>query len=977
MSEHEHLTGIVARGYTRNMSEGGTAVLDNPREALSPALRGWQIPHDREDPDRRRTENLPPTIDQWLERKEKEIAANHTETKLNIPKVVVREKDSWREFGWEDDQKDTLKTMLQQSLVLKNVETKNLMELLLATGKKPEDLISQFNEALNYVRSPSKKLQKITDDEIINQQLNCLAMLGLNDSKQMKYLQRFVYTEHFRDGLTAELNREKPNNLYELAWQISFFDKKHQELFGINGEYPILEMRVDTDADGKVTGGRYVVNQANFMRWERERIDHWQDQKPDDYVEYFSEIQFKKDYSVLNLGEILNDHTKFFADENGVYYGDLAKQALLEPWMLGIVRKLHIIYKGVMSSDKEIIKQLEQLFANNPLTKKVYGKTLLYYMMTLPLDFAEGNKSDNTMGSAVNMMTLAYYNLSDYDKLEEVLGEDSKFFTREGMEDAIVKELKRKYENTEVTSQQLSSFLGGALKSFREAFGIEEKDGQVVNEGVNRPQTKKQKDAFVKFVNIFANMKQPRNVTDVINRALKEAIKEQLNFKSSQSTNKGESQDIDEYSLNVAGLIAEAMTRWTGIGAKNDTGAAGFDAMSKYLNFIEYRMKMATPDRGNAMGNPATVHQFKMLIVDYLRATRVSESTGANKERKTTLQVMEEMRFLEQHHNTLREKMQREMAQATDAVIKERLEKEIASIDTAAAYAYKQIAGQLEFEDNTMVNYVANHVARAQKIYEQVMGFKQIKFDDFVISDPLAKNYAFNREKFQAAIQEEFLKPLRYLISTYGDLDLSTPIRSLVFLGRGSDDKDKFEYRTMPLGQAMFGHQMLDIPEFRKRKKITKMVRNPETGKMEEKTVERGYLVENGHFVIDYEKVNANKDLVWKQWALTKLNGDLTAHIKKHSREPQFTAQYLFHVIEAIESIPSEIMGDEYNMAKTDIKSKVFSKEQIRWFKRLTKTTFFDLLRRSLKHDRKKKDPSGKGWADSFALLINTIFRGT
>jgi hypothetical protein len=967
------------------MAEGGIGTIENPQMRETPpgipqsernvspedALRRWQS-----------AETQQSKMDKWFENKEKEIIANHVEKKPQIPKIVLREEKNWERFNWKNEDKEQLKEKLQYELVLDDKHIDNLMALFLASGNKPDELLEHFDDVKDAAdKAVRKKADKgdsdpLTYNEKHEAQFGLLAGLGLNDRKQQDYLQKFVFTEEYRDILTSHLKRERPDNMYELAWQISFSDQEHEKRFGVNGEYPMLEMRVETDENGNVTQGRYVINQANFMRWERERIMHWQDQEPDEYVQYLEKVQLKKEYSSLSLGEILNDHQLYFTDEEGEYFEDLAKQALLEPFILATLREYHIVYKSVMSSDKELYEKLGQMFGKNKMTKKIFGKTLMYYMATLPLDF-NGKDSDTTMGAAANTMFLAYYNLSDFDKLEQVLGEDSSFFTRSGMENAIAAEMEKKYGHTGNVSQLTEKYLGKAgRETFDNAFVKKHKDenGKVIrteefDHVVN-------KDAFISFVNYFGTMGPDGNLPDLIKRALKNAVKEQYDFQSKQSA---DGTSIDDYSLDVAGLIAEANTLWSGGGARNDPNAAGFNALSKALNNRNYRAKMATPDRGNAMGNPATVHQFKMLVVDFMQATRVSESyivkeviqpDGSVKkvessQTKTPLQVMEEMRYISKHHESLKEKLQREIDQAgADSEIGVQKKRELASVETAANVAYKQIAGQLEFKENAMINYVANHLARGRKIYDQVMNAEQIDFDGFVKTDPYTRSVSFDRSKFQKQIQEDFLKPLRYLISTYGELNLNMPVRSTVFAGRDSKGKDKWVYKTMPLGEAMFGYHMLNIPKFRKKEDV----------KVFGKTIKRD-VVKDGKHVIDYDKVDTYKNDVWKQWAMTKLGTDLLVHIEKHHKDPNFNAQYFFTVLEALDSIPSEVLGDENSVKGVMVKTQVFDKEQMAWFKKMSKTTWLQLMSKAVNQDRKRKGEPGL-FSDALSVFVNAIFRG-
>lgn len=996
MSEHEHLTGSFGSGYTGPMSESGVDIQERPRSIPNKTLlerlddaRAQSRPDGPTEPQVwESTFESQGRKDAWIAEREKKIFRETSENEKppNIPKHVLRKETSWEKFGWTEPERVSVKKRLDEVFEYAdtfhlNLHTadgrkryenmvNNTMDILLASGKTPQEILAELNKGklkkgYDLVKADIEVSRRAIGESKKEAWAQIYALTDIIGSdKNQDYLYRFVYTDQFRDELKAIYKREKPLNLYELAWQITAADQKHEDNFGVSGKYPVLEMRVDKDSDGR-THGRYVVNQANFIRWMRERIMHWQDQEPDEYVDYFSKVQLDKDYSPVTLGAIINDAALYFTDETGQYFGDLAKQTLLEPWILLEIRKYHIIYKGVMSSDKELVKQMGEMFSKNKFTKDAAGKNMAYYLSTLALDFGERN-GDNTLGGAWNTMFLAYYNLGDYKKLEETLGKDSSFFTREGFEKAIEQVIKDKLDNTYTLSSGTETLLGDGLKNFEDAFSTKDANGKVI-----KTNTVQNKDAFIKLVNYFSTMGPNNKTKHVIEEALKNTVAEQYDFVSKE----GNTDEKDEFSLKLGALIAEAHTLFTGAAAKNDFNAAGFNALSKLHNLENYRRKMATEARGNAMGNPFTVAQFKMLAVDWARATRVSEaqkSDGLDKDgkpimrTKTYLEVMEEMRALDQQFGERRKALNDQLNQiqaefGADSEKAKAKEREIAALNVA----YKRTAGQLEFKENTMVNYVANHLDRARQVNEQIMGAAQIDFEKLAKYDPLTQIMSFDRAAFQEQIQEKFNKQLRYMVATYGELNMAMPVRASVFKGR-TGDNDEWRYETIPLGEAMFGYEMLNIPQFR-------MLARDAEGK----EIKGKYVVKNGRYVIDYNKVGSKDELTlaWKQFALMKIGADLWSHIDKHSRDPKYSIAYFRKVIEAIESIPAEIAVDEYNMKDAYVAKNLFSKEQMQWFKKLSKTTNFRLLLRGLKNDQKSKVDAGGIW-DSMSLLLNVVFRG-
>ncbi len=108
----------------------------------------------------------------------------------------------------------------------------------------------------------------------------------------------------------------------------------------------------------------------------------------------------------------------------------------------------------------------------------------------------------------------------------------------------------------------------------------------------------------------------------------------------------------------------------------------------------------------------------------------------------------------------------------------------------------------------------------------------------------------------------------------------------------------------MYLGEAMIGHEVLDIPEFRRRVK--------DVGPREwQELKKRGYrkrgkyiIRPDGKHDIDYDRVQENKPMVWKQWLLMKIAADLWSHIDRHSTDSRFTLAHYDDIVDAIKSLP-------------------------------------------------------------------------
>lgn len=292
---------------------------------------------------------------------------------------------------------------------------------------------------------------------------------------------------------------------------------------------------------------------------------------------------------------------------------------------------------------------------------------------------------------------------------------------------------------------------------------------------------------------------------------------------------------------------------------------------------------------------------------------------------------------------------------------------------------FKIVAGQLEFQENSLKQYALDHVNRAKHIYDQIMTAHEIDFDKFTKYDSLMRGVSFNRAEFQKTVQKDFLTHLRYLLESYGHLNMNMKTRSQVFKRRDKETgEDKWEYEDMPLGQAIFGHQILDIPEFRRETK------GDHGRALSEEEIKMGYKKKgkyvvdaDGKYVIDYNKVQKDKTLAWKQWAMMKFGADMWTHISRHSYDPAYGLAHYIDIIEAIESIPGEVWGNETDMRGTRVIKPFFSHEQIKWLKKISGTTDFKLYSRAILTDvLTGKHRKESLFGESISTFIGAIFKG-
>lgn len=959
--------------------------------------------------------------------------------KPKVPNIVLQErgkyvdsktneikgkKNSWEDLGWTDTEIDQVSTYLRNNLHLRGDSLMNALEILVGAGTTGADVIAKINNpeiegrvAAQVTATMSSPYRQGEDPEkyrkfYLLQELGVAnykgQRWGKNDEIEISdrddYIKHFVLIDEFKDESYQEYMSKRPRNLDELAWNIAM--SKSQE-FGLNGKFPVLKMQIEKDENGKVKKGKYVVNYANFVRWMYWQINEWYNIDTDEVTNYFEKVKIIKDqFTSIDLGTILYEHTNFFTDEENQYHSELYKNIFLIPWTLMFIRTYDLQYQEAMSSGRpELAQKIDQMFFLNKLTRKTFQKSMMYYLSTMPVDLA-AEKSDTKMGAAWMKMFLAYYNIADLEGLKQVFGEDNDFFKRDKWMELITAFGKDRAGESGMPS--IGNILGRKAKNFEDAF-TNKKDGKIYNEIQNR-------DAFLSFINPFGTgLKTPPGADEVVRRALRRAVADTLvsnqgnvnreKFKKTELNDTVDGYVLDEQSMGVVELIAQSLTRFTGAAARADFPAlAAYDNATVLYNTEAYRRKMATKARGGSTGNPYTIPQFKRLVVPFLEGITVDsqeveykvwdekkKEMVIKKRYKTPLEIMNEL--VAQHSND--EERRKEIVEKFNEVRKklekdpnnEELQRQMNALrntykqfEENETINYKTVAEQISFDENAMRDYSKNHFSNGVKLYDQLFSGQEIDFEKFTVYDSLVRGVSFKRVEFQKEIKENFLKPLRYLYQTYDSINMNMMVRAPVFLGR-ENDSDKWEFREMPLGEAIFGYQILNIPEFRMEVEHIKQ-KDPEmwTAMVKDGYKKKGKYIKgpDGKFVIDYDKVQENKVLAYKQWALMKIGADLWSHISRHSTDPAFNMHHFMSIIEAIESIAGEIDGSDEEMTDTRMVASYFSEEQMKWLKKISRTTGSQLFRRQFFADivigDKKKKQSLFG--ESAALIFGAIFKG-
>ena len=968
-------------------------------------------------------EKLPDNVrelNEGLEKKAKELyedrERDEIDHKKKVPDRVLWEEDErgWAEIGWNKEKRNKVRQKLAEVLGISENNAENIIHMLVAAGKTPDFVLDTLNNErytnkasadyflkraqysdpdLGAVDVETAALNNIgsghlarVDRETANKYLLLHDELGIKDvgKSANDYIMRFALDDEFRSALDHEYDNDLPQNLFDLAWNIMYHNN---EKYGVNGKFPVLQMQVDIQ-DGKVKRGRYVVNQANMVRWLRDRMFYRYDAfETDDVPDYYSVINIAKgQFATVNLATMIFDETRYFTDEEGHHWGDLYNNFFIEPFDLTFDRTYAIEHQKAYDKGEDFSKAWENWARLSKFTRKINGQSMLDRSLMLALD-TNGKDNDTKVGEAILAMFLTYYNLADFEGLKKVLGADSDFFKR----DAWIQAAKDFAGGGTAGTGGIKAsgmpntgdFFGNHQDNFQKAF---DKNGNVTAETMKE---------FTLFVNPNYAEYPSQNLEKVLAQMVQNAVRDKK-FKSKQGNN-GEQGTLDTDSLKYAWLKAYSWIGFSGARARNNFKPSGEPSghhqETRLIHTDAYRMKYET--FGGA-GNRFTVPMFKQLSVPFFEGTlsengvtyyRVyNEKTGKlelKKRNKTQMEVMLELRQIdlecEQRVKLLEGDFNPRIAQASGQE-KERLQKEFErrrnEIEEQYNYLHKFGASELEFNDNAMLVYAKNMIGMANPLYDRIMKAKETDFHKFVTYDGIFRGVSFNTEAWQDALQSKLFTPLRYIFEANGAMQLNERVRAPLYLGRDSKGKAMWEWREQYRGERMIGHQVLDIPTFWLDTKSIPKEELAERKRMGYR-IRRGYIIRpDGKHEIDYNKVQDNKPMVYKQWMLMKLAADLWTHIDNTSTDPAYSLHHYEEIVEAIKNLPGDLAGDEYDMKGVKITKPLFNHHQIEWLERMSgmnklsvRTFWSDIFI----GDKKKKESL---FGESMGTLTSAIFKG-
>lgn len=682
------------------------------------------------------------------------------------------------------------------------------------------------------------------------------------------------------DAQGNEVLENTPRSIQEICkWII----KKEGDEWGHKGSSPLLDENEN-------------FIQENFVKWVRERMLHFHNLDPNNpSINLLGSIGIETEFKTVGLISMINNKKQYFRDENKkdedgnhVVYSDMVEDIVNEVYLFNTSRNHDASYRFGMWNDEELPKLLQQIHQKSDFTTGEQMKKIF----TFAANYKEGGGSDTKVGDTIRTIYEAYYSISDYDELQRVLGKDNKFFTRKGFEDAWrISEGKGPDEPV----AQIYSNLFDKLFEGKE------------------PGSKPKLQPFMNFINLFNDAGKKQTEIALIREALRLAG-EQVHGLESGLESTGNKRAIKRKNLEYAELWAYSMVRWTGAAAKNDTNAIGYDAFTKSQRFQQYRIRQSASGRGAPIGNQYDLPIVKAWNLDLLNGIFVEREVGEDHQEYTPLEILRQADALE---------AQARRGEITQEQLVELKDKTLS---------------RLKFKQYTQLDYANNHLGKSFQMFHHMMGANELNFDQIVTHDRL-RGLVFDRGKFEEQVKEGFIKPIRYALSTYSNIDYAKEMRVQVNAGKAGEAP---KYETKTIAEAMFGPVVLQG--------FYKKERGPD-----------------GKPVIDKEKLK-DREAIYKHVVRAIIASHLQGHRRYNSGYAYMNEGQITKFYEALESMKAMEFADVGEDTQLSEGKSFFSHEDIAWMRKHSGTENWRLMLTDVAKDAGMGFMGGlfKGFKDVF-----------
>lgn len=748
------------------------------------------------------------------------------------------------------------------------------------------------------------------------------------------------------DESRAQFLGREPKDIRELAvWIMASDDLK---TWGPDGVYPIFTISDEVDPDTEKRKVNFHEN--NLIRWLRNKsLEHHND-NPNDPMSPLTSVSIETLFRSVNLLQMKYNKQKYFSDENGNLLTSLADEVVNEAWLFGVRRNKDLAYKQIMTNDSKLFEAIVEMSAKNEHTS---GGTLAWFLKQgEEFSDAEGGSLDNRVGDAILAANQIYRNISDIEKLRQIMPANSPLFTVEGFKNAsrILNEEDfdadtKGYGNLIIEGNRVY-FRNPRTKIRTEIFNS---NGELVSNS-----------NLISFLNFFPEANPQETNESFVRELVKQSIAKIVGFDDGTSKeeykkffdNANEKEGVEEDSLTNeekddrrkklrkeyrkvkrinlewAEVNAWVEQRWSGAAARNDTGYRGYDAWTKmYAQY--YRERQSRSGTAGPIGNPYDLQIFRMMSPDMWLALRTESGESVN-------EVFEEIHSLNlQYYSYPEGSPERE----------EMKEKK------------KEAYEKLKFPRWTELDWAANGIKRQSEVWHNILETEDLKFNELAKLDSWGV-LRYDRQKFEEVVKDDFIKKRRYAFSSnnamnYGALTRMR-VRDVVRDKDGNIEKDEhgkakvdFVFKDMYLAEAMFGEVVMDSIRRDWFDGKLHYVSADENGKsVSRRAPKKGEEFDpekHGTFQEYLNSLQARERLL-KNICRAGIAAQIKAHRERAGTTERWDAEIIRKLYHSLHSMPEyqedPLTGEERKLDH----SQFFSEEDINWIRSQTNTSRAQLL---------------------------------
>jgi len=724
----------------------------------------------------------------------------------------------------------------------------------------------------------------------------------------------------------------EPRNIQEVAAWIMAGDDR--SIWGPDGSHPIFKWGEGINPE---TGGRQAEFQAqNLILWLRNKaLEHHAD-NPNDPLNLLQGISIETLFKSISILTMKYNKQKYFADEHGKPLSNLADEVINEAWLFGVRRNKNLGYIQAMNSDEKLFDAIVEMSGKNDHT----GGTNLADLLQMGEDFDNDKKNkDNKVGDAMLAANQIYRNLSDIEKLYQVLPDKSPLFTVDGFKNASrylndqdFSETAKGYGNLVIEGDRVY-FRDPRTKIRTEIFDVQ---GNLVSD-----------KNLIKFLNFFPAANPEESNEKFVRELVKQSIAGVVGFDDGMDKEKYEKflvdrkeklgdeykeVSIEEYrkitrmNLEWAETNSWVEQRWSGAAARNDTGYRGYDAWTKmYAQY--YRERQSGPKTAGPIGNPHDMQIFRMLTPDMWLAIRTESGESVH-------EVFEELHMT----NLKLYQLEGELTPKQEGMKK--------ALEERKKAAYER----LRFPRWTESDWASNGVNRQAQVWHNIMNTEDLKFNELVKKDTWGV-LRYDRQKFEEVVKDDFIKKRRYAFSSnnainYGAVtrmrvrDVVRDSEGKIVMEKGKPKVD-FVYKDMYLAEAMFGEVVIgSIRDEWFSGKLQYEAANENGEKIMKKGPKKGekYDPEKHGTFQGYLNSLAAREKILKNVCRAGLAAQIRAHRERTGTTERWDAEAVRKLYESMRSMPEYLEDPVTGKEQKIDDSQFFSEEDIDWIRKNTGT---------------------------------------